>query len=212
MPAPWVAGAQVRIIGELHGQETVNVMHFATNDQVNDEGTLDSILLALAEAVRDCVISTLLPGVTSDWRFVRTEALRVYPTRTDPIVATGTPDNVGELSSTSVSFAASLINIRSGRGGRSGRGRIFLPPPGESEVQNSLVDNATLVLLAAFAGCVATKFMGANPTTPWHLGILSRKIAGATNSAFDNGFFIATSLNPSADVACMRSRRRGHGA
>jgi len=211
MAAPWVAGAQARIVGELHGQQTVNVLHFATNDAISDPGALDEILLALAEAIRDCVVEFLLPAVTIDWKFVKADAKRIYPVLSDPIVSTGLPEHVGELGVTSVSYAASLVNIRTGQGGRRGRGKMFLPPAGEAQIAQSTIDGPTLVLIAAFTACVATKFMGSDPETPWHLGILSQKDLSGVGGTFDNSFRIATSLNPVADCAVMRSRRKGRG-
>lgn len=212
MAAPWVAGAQARIIGEIHGQQTVNVMHFATNDAIEDQGSLDTILLALAQAMLECVVDTLLPAVSSDWKVVRCDAKRIYPVLSDPIVATALPENVGELGPASASFEAALINVRTGGEGRRGRGRIFLPPPGEAAVAASAIDGPTLTLLAAFITCVGLKFMGANPETPWTLGILSRAKLAAVGGNFDNSFRPATSLNPVADLAVMRSRKKGHGA
>lgn len=212
MAAPWSAGAQARIIGEMHGQETVNVMHFATNESVSDPGSLDTLLLQLAEAMLACVIETLLPAVTQDWRAVKVDAKRIYPAVSDPIVATADPDSVGELGVTSVSFAASLVNLRTGGGGRRGRGRVFLPPAGEAQIAQSVIDGPTLALIAAFCTCVAGKFLGASPTTDWRLGVLSHKDLTSTGGTFNNAFRIVSSLNPVADVAVMRSRRKGHGA
>lgn len=210
-PGNWVRGAQLRIIGEIHGQQTVNVLHLGTDTVADDPGSLNTVLLALAEAMRDCVVEFLLPAVTSDWRFVRTDAKEIFPTQTDPIVVSGTPAQVGELSAASHSFAASLVNLRSGQGGKRGRGRIFLPPPGEGQTANSLIDEPTLVLIAAFTACVAAKFMGAAPETPWHLGILSHKDLTTLGGTFNNSFRVVASINPSAEAAVMRSRRRGHG-
>lgn len=212
MPAPWAAGAQARIIGTIHGQQTVNVLHFATNDNIDDPETLDALLLQLVTALKDCVIEFLLPAVTSDWRFVQCDAKRIFPAVGDPILATGTPANVGELSPTSVSFAASLLSIRTGQGGKSGRGRLFLPPAGEAEISQSALDEPTLVLIAAFAACVAGKFMGANKTTNWTLGVFSRKKATGIGGSFNTGFQIATSLNPVANTALLSSRKVGHGS
>jgi len=88
---------------------------------------------------------------------------------------------------------------------------MFLPPAGEAQIAQSTIDGPTLVLIAAFTACVATKFMGADPETPWHLGILSQKDLSGIGGNFDNSFRIATSLNPVADCAVMRSRRKGRG-
>lgn len=212
MAAPWVAGAQARIIGELHGQQTVNVMNFATNTAIADPGSLDTLLLQLAAAMLECVVTTLLPAVTQNWTAIRCDAKRIYPEISDPIVATADPDSVGALSSTSVSFAASLVNLRTGTGGKRGRGRIFLPPAGEGEIANSALSGPALALITEFCLCVAGKFLGAGATTDWRLGILSRKDLTGVGGTFDNSFRIVTSLNPVADVAVMRSRRKGHGA
>lgn len=210
MAAPWSGGAQARIIGELHGQQTVNVLNFATNTQPNDND-FSAMLIALAEAIKDCIAETLLPAVTSNWTFKRVEAQMLTPIKTNPLLVTGTNDEVGQLSVTSVSFAASLVTIRTNFGGRSGAGRFFLPPPGEGEISNSEMDGATLALLALFVACVATKFMSNDATTPWRLGVLSRKLAGPTLANFDAGFHEAVGLSPHSTIAVMRSRRKGHG-
>lgn len=212
MAAPWVAGAQARIHGTLHGQQTVNVLNFGTNSSILDGPALDALLLQLAAALLDCAITTLLPAVTQDWKVISTDAKRIYPVVSDPVVSTAPADQIGELGVTSVSFAASLLSIRTGGGGRKGRGRVFLPPPGEAQVANSAMDGPTLALIAAFAACLASKFTGVSPTTDWRLGVLSRKTAGPTLAAFDSGFRQATQLSPVANIACMRSRRIGHGA
>jgi len=198
-------------VGEIHGQQTVNVLHFGTDLVANDTGQLNTVLLQLAEAMRDCVVEFLLPAVSSDWRFVRTDAKEIFPTQTDPIVVSGTPAQVGELSAASHSFAASLVNVHTGIGGRRGRGKMFLPPPGEGQTANSLIDEPTLVLLAAFTACVATKFMGAAPESDWHYGVLSSKDLNHVPANFNTAFRVAASLNISAEAAVMRSRRRGHG-
>lgn len=211
MPAPWTAGAQCRIVGEIHGQQTVNVMNFATNAAILDQGELDTLLLALAAAMLDCAITTLLPAVTQDWTLIQCDAKRIAPVSSDPILATAPPGSVGELSPSSVSFAASLVSVRTGGGGRRGRGRIFLPPPGESEVVQSAMDAPTLALITAFLECVAGKFMGVGATEDWLLGVYSRKNDSEVAGTFDNSFRLATSLNPVANLSVISSRKKGHG-
>lgn len=210
MPAPWVAGAQARILGTLHGQQTVNVMHFGTNSQIADQAQLDTLLLALAAAMLDCVITVLLPATTSDWTAVACDAKRILPTPSDPIIATAPANSVGELSPASVSFAASLVNIRTGGGGKRGRGRVFLPPPGEAEVVASGIDGPTLTLITAYLTCVAGKFMGVGATEDWILGVLSKKRLSEAGGTFDNSFREATSLNPVANLSVMRSRKKSN--
>jgi hypothetical protein len=212
MPAPWVAGAQGRIVGSIHGQQTVNVLNFATNSAILDQGALDTLLLALATALLDCAFQALLPAVTSDWKLVSADARRIYPSSSDPLIQAAGANQVGALSATSVSFAASLVNIRTGSGGKSGRGRMFLPPPGEAEISASGMDSNTQNLLYVFTTCLAGKFMGVSPSEDWRLGVLSKKELAATGGTFDNSFRQATSLNIVANLACLRSRKVGHGA
>ena len=204
--------AEVRVVGELHGSECVNVWHVASTEVFVDFETWESALLLLAAAMLECCQQFLLPAVTSDYRLVRTEAKRIYPTATDPFIQTALAGDVGQLGPTSVSFASSLVNIRTGQGGKRGRGRKYLPPPGEANIEASNLDNDTLIAIAAFLTCVATKFVGATPAANWHLGVLSRKDAAGILGNLPGAFRQAQSLNPVVSVACMRSRKKGHGS
>ncbi|HEY9758859.1 MAG TPA: hypothetical protein V6C97_27065 [Oculatellaceae cyanobacterium] len=204
--------AQVRIVGELHGQACINVWHVASTEVFVDFDAWSDALLLLAQAMLECAVTELLPAVTSDYRLVQCDAQMLAPTKTDLFVATAVPTNVGELGPTSVSFASSLVNIRTEQGGRRGRGKKFLPPPGEANIANSLLDEPTLVQIAAFLTCVATKFIGAVPTANWHLGVISEKDRTSVGGTYINAFKRAISLNPSATLATMRSRKVGHGA
>src|SRR5690242_9991744 len=117
MAAPWAAGAECRIVGNLHGSQCINVFHFATNTVINDDDNLDDLLLQLAQAMLECAVETLLPAVTSDYTLVHVDAKRIAPVRSDPMIATAPAGSVGQRGPTSVSFAASLMNIRTGGGG-----------------------------------------------------------------------------------------------
>ena len=212
MPSPWAAGARVRIIGRLHGQQTVNVVHFATNTTIADDSQLDTLLNQLASAMLECILTTLLPGVSSDWSIDRVEAQRIAPAVSDPVVATATTGSVGERGPTSVSFQSALLHLRTGSGGKSGRGRMFLPPPGEADITNSAIDDATITLLVAFAACVASKFGGSSAETDWRIGVLSRKNLAATLGTFDNSFRQVTQLVPEKQMAVLSSRKVGKGS
>lgn len=212
MPAPWSGGAECRIVGRLHGGACINVFHLATNEVINDQSNLDDLLLQLAQAMLECAVDTLLPAVTSDYELVQCDAKRIFPVQSDPIVATAPPNSVGQRGPTSVSFAASLVNLRTGGGGRRGRGKKFLPPPGEADISTSEIDNATLLLIAAFLTCLAGKFLGANPSTFWILGIYSKTTDKELGHDFNDSFRIVTSLNPVAQLATMHSRKVGVGA
>jgi hypothetical protein len=204
--------AQVRIVGELQGQECINVWHVASTEVFVDFDAWQAALLALAQAMLECAVEKLLPAVTSDYRLVQCDAQMLAPTKTDLFVASAVPSNIGQLGPTSVSFAATLVNIRTGLGGRRGRGKKFLPPPGEAQITTSLVDDDTLLLIAEFLTCVATKFIGSTPTANWHLGVVSEADRKGVGGTYLTAFREAHSLNPVAKLATMRSRKVGRGA
>jgi len=214
MPAPWNAHAIARIKGEIHGQETVNVLHFATNSALGG-GADVALLIALAAAIMQCVETVLLPAVSQDWNVTSVETQYVGTvtggTTTDPTVVGPTGSGVGQLSPTSVSFAAALMQLRSGVAGRRGRGRAFLPPPGESEITASTIGDATLTLFVAFMNCLLGKFVGASATTDWRLGVYSRKGAGGLFSSFDANFHEVKQLTMANKLAVISRRKTGHG-
>jgi hypothetical protein len=211
MAAPWPAGAEARIVGRLHGQDCINVLHFATNNAILDQPGLDALLLQLAEALMDCVRTSLLPAVTSDYQVLFCDARRIWPEKSDPIVATANADEIGLRGPTSVSFAASLVNKRTGGGGRRGRGKMFLPPPGEDDITASSLDPDLVALLVPFLVCLAGKFLE-NATTPWRMGVYSRTNDLAVGGDFNNSFREITQLTPNIDVAKMGSRRKRLGS
>jgi hypothetical protein len=86
-----------------------------------------------------------------------------------------------------------------------------LPPGGEADITASEIDAGLLALIAAFALCIGEKFMGANPTSGWHLGILSKKDAPNPQAAFNAGFRVVSSINPEGSVAKIGSRKKGIG-
>lgn len=212
MAAPWSAGIRLRIVGRLHGQLTNNVLHFGTNTVINDAPALNALLLQLTIAVAACIIDTMLPHVTSDWTLERVEAQQISPAISDPVIHVPEDPAVGAAGPTSSSVLATLVNIYTGGGGRSGRGRMFLPPAGEAQTANSLLDNPTMVQVAAFVACIAGKFIGVGATEPFRLGILSQKTFNNTPANFDGSFREAVQMIPSNVVAVMGSRKVGRGA
>jgi hypothetical protein len=194
----------------------MNVLHFATNEVESDVAPPSPLLVALIAAVVDCVITALLPAVTQDWTFEYADGRYVHnsggsPFGSDPVVQTPPPDSVGELGVCSVSFASSLVNIRTGIGGKTGRGKMFLPPPGEAQTTNGVMDASTATALQAFLTCMAGKFLGTTPSTVWRWGVFSRKLGGANYSSFDAGFHIAANISPVPTLAVISRRKIGHG-
>lgn len=210
MPAPYAAGAQVRIVGKIHGQDCINVLHFGTNTVINDPQQLAQLLTALATAMLACVIDNLLAAVTSNYTVTRVEARQIHPQLGDVVEVAPQGANQGLLSPVSSSLLASLTKIGTGFGGKSKRGKTFLPPVGEAEAADSLIAAGSMDEIAAFWNCVAGKFIGQAATEDWRIGVYSRKLAGPGKD-FNAGFTEAINFTPSNVIAKMGSRKVGRG-
>lgn len=214
MAAPWAHGAELTVKGRIHGSETNNVWHLATNDATFDNpNALNDALVALAEAMLACFVETFLPAVTAEWQLLSVDVRPIHPALGDPVSVAAPALSIGELGPSSVSFACTLVNLKTGGGGKSGRGRKFLPPPDEANMSQSLIDGPVLVQIGLFLACVAGKFLGASPSTPWRLGVYSpTKAKAAIGGGFDNAFRIVTSMAPSTTTAVLTSRKLGSGS
>lgn len=193
--------AEVTVVGSIHGQETVNVWHFGRETPWNVD-TIIADLVALCQALAQCIVDTLLPAVTSDWRFLRIKARTILGGESDEVEVPAQGNAIGQLGAASHSFACALLNLKTGGGGRSGRGKKFLPPVGEANVTASEIDPATLVLLAAFIACLVEKFFGNPAESGWNVVVWSRK----NNSARE-----VKSIIPSPHESIMGTRRIGRG-
>jgi len=193
--------AEVLVVGQIHGQETVNVYHFGRETPFNVDTILQD-LMDLAIALSVCITEKLLPAVSSDWHLVKLRARTIKGGESDEVELGVVGDPVGALSPASHSFAATLLNLKTGGGGRSGRGKKFLPPVGEAETSASSIDGPTLVLLAAFITCLVEKFLGNPPQAEWNLVVFSKKNDAARE---------VKSIVVNPNTAVMHSRRRGSG-
>lgn len=213
MPAPYAGIARARIIGRNHAGQTVNVCHFATNIVGYDAANPADALTRLATALLECVRDALLPAVPSDWRLIKITAQGIGPTLSDEVEVQALGTDIGEGTASDVSFAAQLLSLKTGKGGRSKRGRMFCPPPPEDGVTESALTPGQVALLAAFAACLATKFLTPNGTQDdWRLAVLSRKLLAANNNNFDLAVTEVTTITANSLVATMRSRKFGKGS
>lgn len=210
MAAPWAHVVRARIKGVIHGQQTINVLYFATNTTGLDAADLNAFFLALAQALLACVIDNALPGITSDWRLEGVDAQQVHPTLGDPIDAPAPANTLGTAGATSVSFASTLVSTRTGSGGRRGRGRIFLPPGGEADIANSVNDASVTDAIVALLTCMAGKFVGTSASTDWRWCVLSRK--DLVGGSYDTALREVLNWSVRTNTACLRSRKVGRGS
>lgn len=203
---------EVRIVGKMENQETDNVFHF-----VEDSATADvelNLILALAE----CFITHLLPVLSSQWQLTSIKWKKVSPVLgvEQETIPAGTLVAAGNAAALP-SYCSAVVSKRTLVGGRSHRGRFYLPGIPEAATINSSLDtsHAFWTALIAFVACVTTKFINVGEpigSDQFSLAVYSRKIGGSTTPFGASGFTVVSQLVPSAALGTTRSRKVGRGA
>jgi hypothetical protein len=216
MPQTAAAGEVYEVVleGRQESQQVLNVMHFQAR------GPVDDVELRLLRALVICLLTTLRPIMGANYQFVRCYGKRVTPDL-GPIVESlpesGEAVQGADEGDTLPTYVSVVVNIHSTRGGRSGRGRMFIPGVPESASQGSFIptDNPYWTAIRAYLECVATQFIAPSElaeANKWAMGVMSRKIGGAKPPYTINGFARATALKPNNALATTRSRKVGHGS
>jgi hypothetical protein len=191
---------------ELHGQHCLNVYHFKGS---NNFASLNDLI----NAVIDCIRTALLPALSAEAKLINVRGKTIYPALSDEsIISGGAGDVGGQAGDSDVSFAAALMTMRTGLGGRSNRGRKFLAGVPEGGISASRITTGELALVLAYATCLANKFISNTSTYPYFIGVLSKKKMKAPQSlsalaAFRN----CTSLGVSNVLATQVRRKIGRG-
>lgn len=204
---------QVVIRGKLEQQDCLNILYFRANDAVQD------ILTALLVKVAVCIMQNLIPVLSSQYTLERIVGRVVSP-------AVGpdtwwTPDNddvtQGALATGgATSFVSAVISIRTTRGGRTGRGRMFIGGVAEAATINSYInkEHPMWAGLIAFVECMLSQFHSNNDPVSAQLswGIMSRKIGGEKPPFAAAGFAGVIYAFPNHALGSTNSRKVGRGS
>lgn len=202
---------QVRLIGEMHGQKTVNVLHFTT------PGAVDDMELRLIIVLANCFLTHLKPVFSADFTMkeIRYQFVSSNPPGIEfvfPIVG-GTGAGSGAALP---SFCSAVIGLQSIIGGRSGKGRVCFAGIPEDQTVDSTIDPASPLWagLIGFAGCVAAAFVhpGAVPANGVVWALYSRKLGGATFPFTIGGAQAVKVATPRSQIGSINSRKVGRGA
>lgn len=208
---------QVRFEGRNEGQQVINVLHFSTPSGDSD---VETHLLAV---VIQCFITNILPVLLATYTLERVISKRVSPTVGPDIITVPSGSLAGGDSRPGLpNYAAGVVSIRTVRGGRSGRGRIFFGAIPEDATIASAFDPAEQYwqALIAFCACIVSAFHSTDVvgTNQWVFGVVSRKLGNA-KPPFTAAQFAAIgtsttpgALTPVAQLATQRSRKVGHGS
>jgi len=203
---------QVRVRGEIEGQETLNVLHFKAASDVDD------IDLRLIVVLANCFVTHLIPVLSSKWTLKELIWKKVSPALGNEFVHVVASGNVGEGSANNLpSFNSALFSIRTAQGGKSHRGRMYIPGLPEDMTAGSSIDTnlALWAALVAFAACIASEFIDLGdpiPANSFAFGVYSRKLGGASFPYQLAGFTPATQVIPQSLIASTRSRKVGRGS
>lgn len=214
MPTAVAAGEIVQVLHQytLEGQECENVWYFQAEAADND------MLLHLLESIATCLLTTLIPHLSSTYTLERLKAKVV-----SPIIGPEeewTPDGtdlVGgqEAGDSLPSHDSAVISLHTTRGGREGRGRSYIGGIPESQTLASRI-NPELDLwaaLLAFCACMLATFhphdVPAAGNYTW--GVMSRKIGGSKPPFLNTGYAVITRAVPAQYLGTTRSRKVGRG-
>lgn len=196
---------EVVVEGTLHGSQCLNVYHFKGSNGF-------SSLAGLIAEVLDCVRTALLPALSVDYKLVAVRGKTIYPALSDEQILAGNAGDVGGVATESdVSFAAALLSMKTGLGGRQNRGRKFIAGIPESGISQSSLTTGELALLATFAACLISKFISGLSVHPYFIGVLRKKMikTGSTKLA---AFQPYVNIVTSSVIATQRRRKKGVGS
>jgi hypothetical protein len=218
MPIPVATGqiVQVLVQGSIEEQQCENVWYFRALAVDPD------MLLHLLADVATCVLA-LIPSLGSTYRLERIKGKVVSPVlgaEEEWIPAPGADVEGASAGDTEPSFVSALISLHTTRGGRSGRGRIYIAGVPESQTIGSKInrDLALWAALAAFVACMLDKFKSRDVPVAgqYDWGVMSRKL-GSADPAHMKPPFLAVGYAQivravvKEELATTRSRKLGHG-
>lgn len=203
---------QVRLVGRQEEQETNNVFHFScVGASADTEANLITPLLT-------CVLTHVVPVASAQWELVKAIWKKVSPTLGVETETLPASSGVGQGNAAALpSYSSVVFSIRTAQGGRSKRGRFYLPGIPEDVTTNSKLNagNAYWTAMLAFAACLVSQFVHPDPaggTDLFDMGVYSRKIGGAAFPYGATGFTAMTTCTPHVELATTRSRKLGRGA
>ncbi len=204
---PFQRVVQVVIKGRLHSQETNNVLHFGTN-------TVNPNYIQLLLDIIDC-LRTSRAMFTDQFTVEKLTARELFPVPLDEIEQSPNPALVGSGLPGLPSFNAALISLSTGLGGRSNRGRIFMPGLITNDTASSKITAVGLPKWQAFITCMIGKFIAADPNVdsiPFHWCVLSRKNSGVNYATAGAAAVAVRSVQIKDVIATMHSRKLGVGS
>jgi len=200
---------KLRIYQLMHGAQVVNVLHF-----VEDLPAVGAGASGLANDFVTNMTTTLKARASNNVTFQYVEVQKIVPFEGGPAVVSFPGGTIGGVAGNSVSATlCEVVTIYSQRGGRRGRGRIYLPPPETSSTSaGSGVWTATQTARTqTFCNAFATRYIGAAGLVAYCLGVWSRASGPQFPPWSTSQFARATGLTIRTTMRTQRRRQVGVG-
>lgn len=200
---------RLRVYATLHSSQIVNVMHFLQTD-----------IFPTADA--QSLANDFVTNMATTWKGRASNQMTLNYVEVQSIVPFSGASAVTNFPGGSVGtspnpcFSATLaevITIYTSRGGRRGRGRIYLAgaPNSTSSMGSGAWLSAQTTNTTNMANALAARYIAVPDISGFRLGVWSRTIAGPTPPWPTSAFVRATALTIRTTVRTQRRRQLGVG-
>lgn len=204
---------RLNLIGELHGSLTNNLFHFQGGRNANIN-THANELTTLCNDFTNNILPKILLFAGDDFKAKSLLGVSLIP-RPGVLVEVRYAEASGVQSDDCLpSFCAGLLSIRTGVGGRSGHGRVYIPGVPENLSSDSRLEGTHLALLNDIGTTLNARYGPTGASNLAFFGIFSRKL-GVTRSLGPpvtltysmNGFMKMTTWIARPEIATQRKRK-----
>ena len=200
---------RLRVYQTLQGGQVVNVMHFVQDDPVPTRGPLE-----LANDFITNMTTTLKARAFAGVTFNYVEVQSIVPFSGGSVIVNFPGGTIGGVAGSCASGTLSeVMTIYSERGGRRGRGRLYLPSS-DTSATNASGGSWTAAQTArtqTFATAFYNRYIAATKPIGWALGVWSRA-SGPINPPWATSQFArATGLTIRTTIRTQRRRQLGVG-
>lgn len=177
-------GAHVSINYTLHGQQCVNTLWFLHPGEL---GTPDwnALLIALCQAIVECVITHLIPGLSSQVTFNNVTATLVGTNTPQQHVEPFPANTVGTLGESLPVQSACTVTFYTPFIGKSWRGGNRIAGVPEANHALSILSGPPVAAITAFFACLLTKFKWDTRTEEWAWVVFSRKLGFTSPNTYE---------------------------
>jgi hypothetical protein len=218
MPLSPLGLYRVTLIGELHGQATQTAFHFMTNSSGNVNNNYSTELTDLVADFIANVVPKIQLFANQEWAGKTVLGITLIPKATvfiESRLANGTGTQPDQCLP---SFCAGLLSLRTGAGGRSRIGRLYIPGVAEGLSSASKLEGSYLSLLSGIGAALLQRY-GPSGGFPYvRYGVFSRKLGVTRNfgppptlSYSAAGFMMINSIIARPEIATQRRRKLARG-